>query len=199
MTINTYDTVVYTALFIVPGFMIDEIVRTIIPQKKITSQTSIIHYLMYSIINLALWNWLYFFISKIKDKHEFRYWVLMALFVILTSAISGIVIGVIKQKEIVRKMLLIIKIETEHQIPTAWDYKFYNTNEPRWVIVTLTSGRVIRGLYGNKSLSSSDSQFYDLYLEEIYELDSSDNWMKADRTDGVWINSKEICVIEFKK
>ena len=44
MTINTYDTILYTALFVVPGFLIDEIIRTIMPQKRLSAQTAILQY-----------------------------------------------------------------------------------------------------------------------------------------------------------
>ena len=33
MTISTYEAVIYTVMFLVPGFIIDEIVATLMPMK----------------------------------------------------------------------------------------------------------------------------------------------------------------------
>lgn len=101
MTINTYDTILYTALFVVPGFLIDEIIRTIMPQKRLSAQTAILQYIKYSIINLTLWSWLFLLINGIKDECGVMYWLLISLTVILTSVVTGIGIGIIK-KEIIK-------------------------------------------------------------------------------------------------
>ena len=101
MTINTYDTILYTALFVVPGFLIDEIIRTIMPQKRLSAQTAILQYIKYSIINLTLWSWLFLLINGIKDECGVMYWLLISLTVILTSVVTGIGIGIIKKKEII--------------------------------------------------------------------------------------------------
>lgn len=36
------------------------------------------------------------------------------------------------------------------------------------MIITLSSGKIVRGLYGTSSFSSSDEQFRDIYLQEVY-------------------------------
>ena len=198
MTINTYDTILYTALFVVPGFLIDEIIRTIMPQKRLSAQTAILQYIKYSIINLTLWSWLFLLINGIKDECGVIYCLLISLTVILTSVVTVIGIGIIKKKEIIKNIFIKFGIQTKHPIPTAWEYKFSNTNEPKWVIITLSSGKIVRGLYGTSSFSSSDEQFRDIYLQEVYMQKSEGMWEKVDRSDGIWVSPKEISLIEFK-
>lgn len=103
-----------------------------------------------------------------------------------------------QKKEIIKNIFIKFGIQTKHPIPTAWEYKFSNTNEPKWVIITLSSGKIVRGLYGTSSFSSSDEQFRDIYLQEVYMQKSEGMWEKVDRSDGIWVSPKEISLIEFK-
>ena len=66
------------------------------------------------------------------------------------------------------------------------------------MIITLSSGKIVRGLYGTSSFSSSDEHFRDIYLQEVYMQKSEGMWEKVDRSDGIWVSPKEISLIEFK-
>jgi hypothetical protein len=65
-----------------------------------------------------------------------------------------------------------------------------------FVMVTLTSGERVAGLFGAKSFASSDTAERDLYLEEEYSVDG-DRWETRPAKVGVLIPVKEVRYIEF--
>ena len=101
----------------------------------------------------------------------------------------------VRAKGIIRNLLGLLRIDMSHPIPTAWDYKFSDGNS-YWLEVFLTDGKVVRGLYSGNSLSSSDSEYRDIYIEQLYKCEN-DEWKSIDRTAGIWIKPDEIKYIKF--
>ena len=197
MTINSYQIILYTGLFLVPGYIIDEIISTIMPQKTYSDKVKTVRFIGYSILNFFVWIWLYWLLHKHIPPERTLYWALIIFCTLITSTITGFIIGILRKKELVRAIFKKFNIQAEHPIPTAWDYKFSETTESRWIIVTLANGTHMRGLYSCRSLASSDEQYRDIYIEEVYCMDENEKWIKMKRTDGVWINPSEIKMIEF--
>lgn len=195
--ISSLDTVIYTAYFLVPGYIISEIVRCFMPAKNTNDFEKSVRCLGYSIVELAIWFWLFDLINNSFESHNWAYWLILVLSVIITSIVLGFVIGILRQKVPFKTFADKLKIKVEHPIPTAWDYKFFNCQENKWVCVNLDDDTCIRGLYGAKSFSSSDSEQRDLYLEEAYTKEEGEHWEKVESTDGVWISSKNIKWISF--
>ncbi len=52
MTISTYEAVIYTVMFLVPGFIIDEIVATLMPMKIYSDAARTLKYIGYSVSQL---------------------------------------------------------------------------------------------------------------------------------------------------
>lgn len=201
MIIESYEYVIYTALFLLPGFLMNKIISIILPPKNVVEADKVLSYLGYSLLNFTIWLWLFWMIRRIIDSERTLYWLLLSFAVVITSVVSGTALGVIRKKELIRKFFQKVGLQTEHPIPTAWDYKFSKIENGRWVIVRLKSGKVLRGLYSNHSFASSDESFRDIYIEMAYIADKEygDLWKPVDRTDGIWINPDEIGFIEFKE
>lgn len=199
MTLSSYDVIIYTGFFILPGYIMNEIIEALIPVKVHTEGIKTIKFLGYSVFNFTIWSWLFVLIYKNLSSTSVSYYVLLIMFTVITSTLSGIAIGLLRKFELIRKLFIRFRVQMVHPIPNAWEYKFSKIEEPRWLIITLGSGKCIYGYYGIKSLASSDMNNRDIYLEEIYELDENKNWTKVDRTDGIWINESEIKLIEYKK
>ena len=66
----------------------------------------------------------------------------------------------------------------------------------QWVLVTLKDGTRFAGYCGPESFMSSDPTERDMYIEQIYDLDSDDNWVNVGKKE-VLIASGEIQTIEF--
>jgi hypothetical protein len=123
-----------------------------------------------------------------------------AVWIVLTRvgpALFGLILGAWAQKEWGAWITNKIGLSTIHVIPAAWDWRF--SKMPRggmFMMVTLTSGERVAGLFGAKSFASSDTAERDLYLEEEYDVDG-DNWEARPARVGILIPVKEVRYIEF--
>lgn len=194
--VESLDTVIYSCIFILPGFIIQEIIETLSPRGKISDTRYILRCLLYSITNCALLSWLYIAIGKLHSTHPYRYWLIMVGITIIGALLISIGIGLIEQHGCIPKFLWIFRIRSRHPQPTAWDY-FFSLGDPVWVIVTLIDGSRIYGKYSDKSFTSSDSTERDIYIEETYILDDSGSWIPAKNSAGILIMKNQIQTIEF--
>ena len=192
--IDKLDAVIYTFQFIVPGYIIGEVISMVLPRKDYTEGEKMIQAVGYSIFNMAIWYWLFVIIQE-NIKNSVWFWIANAFAVLLTGGITGFVLGIIRKEEIIRKFFKFFKINLTHPAPTAWDYKFSDGKE-YWVEITVANGNVLRGRYSGKSLSSSDISYKDIYLEELY-IKPKDKWKIVEKTAGVWVNPEEIRYIKF--
>ena len=64
MTIDSFESVIYTFQFVVPGYIISEIISAIMPQKKASEGEKLVQAIGYSVLNLALWHWLFMIIQE---------------------------------------------------------------------------------------------------------------------------------------
>lgn len=197
MTLASMDVVAYTAYFLIPGFIVAETVNSIIPGKRRSDAEKILIYLGYSILNFGCWFWALRLLYKVFSKNTSWYWALLIVGVLLSGFITGCLIGFLKSHNPSRWIMERLQIPIEHPIPTAWEYKFSQMNEGKYVTVCLDNGKKIRGAFFNKSLASSDVTNKDIYIENVFFLDEKDNWRPVDGSDGVWISSGAIKWISF--
>jgi hypothetical protein len=66
-----------------------------------------------------------------------------------------------------------------------------------FVMVTLTSGERVAGLFRDHSFASSDTGERDLYIEEEYTVTDEGVWEARAEKVGVLISAKEIRYVEF--
>lgn len=199
MTISSIEMVFYTCLFLVPGYFIDEIISSVMPNKQFSDGIKFLRFLSYSVINCAMWSWLYWLIGNNITSNNITYWVLIVAVTIISSVFTGTLLGILRKKDLFRKLLKFFGMQTEHPIPTAWDYKFSTTKDIKWVIVRLNNNEKVYGKYSTMSLASSDSNCHDIFLEEVYTHKGKYSWKMVDRSDGIWICADEIKSIEFFK
>ena len=199
MTFDSAEAIAYTAYFLIPGFIIAEVINSIIPGKRRGDAEKVLAYLGFSILNFGCWFWLFDLINTAFTKHTSYYWFVLIISILATGFVTGCAVGFLKKHNPIRYVMKKFKIQSEHPIPTAWEYKFSNLAEGRYLTVSLDNGDVLRGAYFNKSMVSSDMDNVDIYLEESYLLDENGVWKKVKGTDGVWVSSKSIVWISFMK
>lgn len=196
MTIKSMDVVIYTAWFVLPGYIITRIINTLCPGRKVSDAINLLKCIGYSLIDIALWIWLYKICIGCNNKAWWHY-LLLTVVVVLTSTITGFVIGLIRYWGCLRWLVLkVFKIQIEKPIATAWDNVFSARKNGCWLIVTLSNGKHIGGRFSTNSHASSDQDYRDLFLEETYEVDES-GWRRTPNTEGVWISPSEIKKLEF--
>ncbi|MFA1822989.1 DUF6338 family protein [Virgibacillus oceani] len=198
MTIENFDVLFYTLIFVVPGFIIDSIYRVFVPQKDVTGQSILLRFLVFSTINYIVVFPILILLSRIpyiQSNVQFKLYV--SILVIFSISVSiALIIPVIFNKGWVRTLLQKIGINTIHIIPTSWDYQF-NKNKPSYLIVYLEDGGIVFGYWGSDSFASSIRNDKDLYLEKIFDVNEDNEWIEITNNKGIWIQATSIKYIEF--
>ncbi len=197
MTIDSFDVVFYTALFILPGFVINNIVNQINPPPRHNDSIFFLKCFGYSIVSCAVWCWLYLIVIKSPCMGTGVRWLLLAIISLLGSAMIGFIIALAKYHQWIDHGLWHFKVKTIHHTPTAWDY-YFSQQEPVYMIITLVDDTLLLGWYSTHSFTSSDPDERDIYVEKAYRLEG-DQWVTDEQSAGFYISKDQIKVIEFKK
>lgn len=202
MQIDSFEVVFYTFSFLVPGYIMECIITSLLPASRKSEGIKFLHCIVYSIINHTIWfSWGYKLISDRISSGSIWYWVVIVASVLVTSAITGFVIGMLRASMCIyrlgRKILGHFGINLTHPVPTAWDYVFSSMKTGAWVTIRMDNGKFIRGWFGPRSMASSDNEFRDIFVETQYTLDADENWVEVKNSGGVWVNASSICHIEL--
>ncbi|CEK32660.1 hypothetical protein JGS6364_PCS1200511 (plasmid) [[Clostridium] sordellii] len=199
--INSFNTVLLTVTFLMPGFIIFYIKSMLVPQRIVHQSNYIFRYFFYSSINIAISMPLIYFVqsNNYYESHPYKVILFWISIVIILPIVLGIVFANISSRGIDKKILNKICPSTLGSIPTAWDYKFSKLDEERYVQVKLKDGSIIRGLYSTESYVSSQQEERDIYLEELFYINENNSWINIENSDGVLLKSSEIVAIEFIK
>lgn len=198
--LESLDMVLYSAIFIVPGYVMYSGYSSIITNVNENLGSIIIRFFTFGLINYFLWGSVLtkqFVESSLTLSFEsalFDRTTVSLIFLVIVPYILGLIAGIFAKKGWIRKVLNKININTVHKSSTAWDYVM---DRAAYVIVTLKSGEIIYGFYGSSSLASSYSLERDIYIEELYEL-INDEWEIIDPVQGIWISREEIQSIRFQ-
>lgn len=197
---STFNAVIYTVCFLVPGFLIDLTVSRFFYKKSEQVPLTLLRFLTFSCFNYAFWIFIYLLPW---DKSFLENPALLAIIFLVIIFISplflGLIFGFANQQQLVERGLAILGFRTLSGFPSAWDYKFSRIDEPLWVLVTLKDESQVAGRFGRKSFASSETSERDLYLEESYKLAEDNSWETVEGTSGILIKAEEIRYIEFLK
>ncbi|MDZ5784606.1 DUF6338 family protein, partial [Marinococcus luteus] len=133
MPFDSYDSVLYSIIFLVPGYVMNTAFESIVVTRSYSWQNNILRFLIFSILNYALWSWfLYEAIEETVWANHPVYWFLSLIGVLVVSPyIVGFLFGIISKKEWIRNILALLNINPIHQVPTAWDYIMHRSS---WII-----------------------------------------------------------------
>lgn len=192
MTIDSLEILVLTCVFVIPGFIMQSTIALFVPPKKRSDGLMFLNYLLFSVLHCAVWGWLYFFIWKLKDVNSILFIAVAAISSVITSFFLGVLIGLIKKFDILRKILNKAHCNISHEVETGWDYQF-SKQESCYVVILLNDDTIIRGWLGDKSFVSSSNDERDLFLEQYYD----ENWNIVDGNKGIYIAHNQIKTINF--
>lgn len=198
MTINSFETVFYSAIFLLPGFFMNLVIDSMNPPHKYNDGRYFMKCLALSIVNCACWSWLYIIILNIEFKQLFLKWVVLFLITIGGAALVAYLLSLIKQRKWFANIFSKMGINTIHSTPTAWDY-YFSKRKASFVIITLIDGTILRGWYSFDSFTSSDSEERDIYVEKGYYLNKNGRWEIDKESEGFYVSGGQIKFIEFKK
>jgi hypothetical protein len=199
LQIDSLKAIVFTAAFLMPGFIWSAVLSLLVPRRSRESETRFLEFFTLSCINNAPWFWLfiYFDITGFSARKPglFALFLFIALFIAPLS--FGIIAGHLAQREYVGRFLQRFGFRTIHSTPTAWDWHF-SQQEPLWARIRLQDGSVIYGFFGPKSFASSDPDERDIYLEQVL-APSPDGFKCVEDTGGCLVKGTQIGAIEFYK
>jgi hypothetical protein len=172
-------------LFVAPGFISLKIWGLIHPSQKIILSESLIEAIIFSSFNYIVTIWLYF-ITKNTD--------LIWIYFIIALIIFPIIWPILFKRLLNTRLL---KNKTISLIPKSWDY-FFSKRKYCFMLIHLNSDRVIGGLYGFDSFTSSYPEKEDVYLQEVWKVDKEGKFIeKVPDTKGLLINNDVIEYIEL--
>jgi hypothetical protein len=89
-----------------------------------------------------------------------------------------------------------IGLQPVHHIPTAWDYVFSDLSSEQFILVTLTDGSQVAGLFGRGSFASSNEGERDLLIASVWDITES-GWTEPGERRSVLLCGKDIKCVEF--
>jgi hypothetical protein len=182
---------VYLVLgFVVPGMIITLVRAQFFTGRVRTLSESVVNYIALSVLYYGLTAPIVEYVLSFREPGRAKIFAWLVL-IILMPAVIGFVLGVLGQNDVFRRILHWFGINPVHATPSAWDYAFARLRGDHFVMVTLTDGATIAGVYGSHSFASSDPTERDLFLQEIYDVDG-DSWKKRSEQQAILIPSKEI-------
>ncbi|MBR0413766.1 MAG: hypothetical protein IJI67_01685 [Clostridia bacterium] len=197
MTINSFEAFCLISIFILPGFIVNSIIDYTNPPKKYKEVVFILKSIGYSIINCAIWSWLYLFIIKYDGINNVFRFILLVCVSLISSTIIGLIIAKTKQRNVIDAFLAKLHIKTIHGTPTAWDY-YFSKLKCDFVIITLIDDTQLFGWYSSESFTSSDPEERDIYVEKAYRFEN-EQWILDEEGNGFYVPKDQIKMIEFKK
>lgn len=197
--IENINTVYYTALFIIPGYILFTSLETLVPISKKTFLNQTLKFITATLLNYLIWFWLIKIIIDNSFYSEKYYLLILFSFIImvLSPYLLGQIFAIIQKKEIARKIYNKIGFSPINPIPTSWDYVFSNVPSKSWIKVTLTDDNIIYGKFSGNSYAADDETKLDIYIEKVFDVDDEGNWNAVERSNGILIVHNHIKHIEF--
>ena len=192
MDIWEFDKLVLFIAFVIPGFISIRVYDLFIASGRRESSKLIVDAIGFSCINYALFSWAIYLVNKydVYDKYPIGF----ALFLIGILFIFPALLALTLIR--LRKMKIFYK-HSPHPVPKAWDYVF-ERKESYWVVIYLTDGTKIGGMYDTDSFASSYPEEEQIYIQEVWDINEHNKFIKKrNGSCGALISAKDIKTIEF--
>lgn len=198
MSINDYTTLLIILLFIVPGFILDFIIRKFIPLKDSGSVAEYLRFLVFSCYHYSLYALpiYYVYLNEFHLNHPIKTVFLFLLLMFISPVIWGLLIIKAREKGYIGKIFDKLKLKPLKSVPAAWDY-FFSKTLPIYATVYFKDGTTVSGAFGSSSYASSNPLERDIYLEKIYLVDDLGEWVLKQGSNGLLIKAEDIKAIEF--
>lgn len=196
MILDSWETVVYTCVFLLPGYIVSKFIGFGFPVSRSTDGKRLLSWLLYSVVVNAVCFPLYGCIHDAVAANKAIFLFLIVCVAVVASLIIAGVVVFVQRKQPLKKVFELIGGEYINPIATSWEYCF-SKREETYVIVTMDEGKRVYGLYGCKSYASSDMDNCDLYLEKTYSINKECEWVENEGNRGVLISKDRILCVEF--
>ena len=186
-----------TLAFVVPGFVVAQVVSLFVPRRKEDEKAQLLRYFVLTLGNFALFAllsaWPFLWSSPQRSLSGWG----MATYFLLLPLLLGLILGVTSRANWVGRALSKLGFLTVSALPSAWDYKFGNLIKGSYMIVTLKDGTRFATEFGEESFAG-DADAKDLYLQKTYNIGDDGEWNAEPGSGGLWLRGDEILSVEFK-
>ncbi len=192
MNIWDLDKLVIFIAFVIPGFVSIKIYDLLVPTDRKEIGKYLIDAVAYSCINYALVSWILVLADRcnLYKNHPFWFFLLVISILFLFPILWAVLYYCLRTLTFFTKRI-------PHPISKPWDYVF-SKREAYWVIVYLNDGTKIGGRYGSDSFASSYPADEQIYLQQVWEVNDDNRFLKAvERSKGILVSKKDIKAIEF--
>ncbi len=185
------EALIIVALFIVPGYLGTMAFGHFIVRQQRVLGRAVVESIAAS---LLFWVCAAPFVSQALVSGAFEsdpFWAVVKLSTaaLVVPSIAGLVLGKMVEDSDTRWLRM--------APPRAWDFRF-GKRTPLLVLVTLTDGSKVGGLWAGDSCAAIYPEAEDLYLETVFELHETGHFGSPVRgSAGTWIPSNSIRLIQF--
>lgn len=158
--------------FVLPGVVSMFVFRLLVPQIDTRLKDQVLEAIAYSLVNMVLVLPIVFPVPLDGSlaPNSLDYLRLVIGFLVVPALLPLILLKVLT------------KLEARNWIAkrsrTGWD-AFFGKAEPEWLIVELPDGRRLGGVFGSESFASRHPDPGHLYLQDTWELDEQDGFVKS--------------------
>lgn len=98
--VSSFDSVLYTLNYVIPGYIILKIIEMIVPSSKKTETEIVVQAIGYSILNNSIWSFVFSLLEISFSKNIVLLELLQSIALILTGIVTGVCIAAIKKKRL---------------------------------------------------------------------------------------------------
>lgn len=155
------QTLLVFVILVLPGFISMRVYSLIRPGDQTTLKDSIFEALAYGVMNFGMMFWLFQFAVQSDEV------IIQGIFVAISLVVAPILWPFLLDRALefaARRGLL------HYRYKTAWD-DFFSRRNSCWLIVHLSDGRRVGGVFANKSYATLYPTPGHLFIEELWEID----------------------------
>lgn len=193
---SNFDAVLMAIVFLLPGFIILSIKRSLYPNREVSTLDSLYSCLGMSLLVFVSLIWLLPELKKLYRSNDF---INLIIWLFIAEAVASIfwtlIILFVEEKQLIYKAACRLGLNPAAPEPDAWTYQF-SKRKSCYLMVHLKDNTVIYGWYGENSFVSTTPGNKDMFIEKVYNVDP-EKWKEIKDLSGVYINADEIAFIEF--
>lgn len=194
MVIPDMDNIFIFILFFIPGFVSMKVYDLLVLTDKRDFSKSLSEAIGYSCINYGALFWLIYIIFKynIYLEHPLLFYTFALLILFIIPILWPLLFLRLITWEPITKHF-------RNPIPKPWDYVFLK-RESYWIIINLKDGNRVGGIYGTDSFASLYPIEEQIYLQQVWQLDSNGKFIEPiTGSKGIIIMREQISSIELLK
>ncbi|MGM4905453.1 DUF6338 family protein [Tardiphaga sp. 866_E4_N2_1] len=182
---------IYLALgFVVPGMIITYVRAQFLTGRIRTMSENVLAYIVLTVLYYGIAAPFVEYVLTFREPGRPKIFAWLGL-IIIAPAFVGLLLGILGQNEFFRRCLQFCRINPIHATPSAWDYTFAKIRGDQFIMVTLSDGATVSGIFGRHSFASSDPAERDLLIQELYDEEGG-SWTKRTEQTAILIPAKEI-------